>query len=672
MKLNIINSLFLGACVVSLASCSENSWNNHLDGFEGDNTITDVQTVDYTLTSTDYSTIAGLAANKALAGDDGAAALKAVGTAKAFSEKAQARTYVPAFLSDASFPYFTLTDGSAVRLTYNETVGVPEQATAMAGASTYTVTDADYQTVWGSGEDYTASFSPKHTAAASLPGVLKKAFASAQSGDYVVVSYNTSNVDPVFTQTPTPTFTLGSTIGTAKKGETIEISAIVTAQSTNGLILTDKTGSIFAYWKSGFNAADYPIGSQVVSTAVISSYNKGLQVDAASSTFQVLGKEAVTYPAPKVFDLAALTAAKARTTDELAVYGSVTGKVIISGNNINIDLGSTDVYGGVYFAPAAIKAKLVADANVTVTGYFIAIAGGRYCNFVATDVTPVASTAAKAGKSRVVAVPSVSENAIYTYNGSSWAPVADACVLSPADYTAMGATSGTLSNTSDLPKYLMQKFPYAQAEATKYVVYNTSSGLNCIQYVYNGTEWVANNGVQTVTAQFVKNKGQWMYDPNVTITLPAGRNQPLSTEFYQACVNWVYENIDKPLGSTSITSGVGYVTKYGNNDYYCGASAYQGNVDLRASSAVAQYPKGYEGMSDDEIVNLLKTRFCEQVLPAALSTIYPDVAPIEGLDVIYTINFYAYNGKTTDPYTATYQVVGKGQFKYLSCTWFNN
>lgn len=164
--------------------------------------------------------------------------------------------------------------------------------------------------------------------------------------------------------------------------------------------------------------------------------------------------------------------------------------------------------------------------------------------------------------------------------------------------------------------------------------------------------------------------GKWIYDPNVTINLPAGKNQPMSMLYYQACVDWVYENIDVPLGSTSITSGVGYVTKYGNNDYYCGASAYQGNVDLRASSARGQYAAGYEGMTDEEVVATMKDRFCKEVFPQALAKLNPDARPIPGIEVLYTINFSAYTGVTT-PYVLVYRVVDTAKFEFVSCTWYD-
>ncbi len=153
-----------------------------------------------------------------------------------------------------------------------------------------------------------------------------------------------------------------------------------------------------------------------------------------------------------------------------------------------------------------------------------------------------------------------------------------------------------------------------------------------------------------------------MYDPNVTITLPAGKGIEISTLYYQTCVDWVKDNIDKPTGAT-------YVTSYGNNEYYSGTSAYQGNVDLRASSARAQYAAGYEGMTDAQIVDAMKSRFEKETMPAALAILHADADLIPGVDVLYTINFSAYDGATTKAYTIVYKLIAKGKFEFVECDW---
>ncbi|MDE6544733.1 MAG: hypothetical protein K2L63_01410, partial [Paramuribaculum sp.] len=146
MKSNILTIGAAAAMLTAMSSCSENYWNDHeLDGFEKP-VITDVQSVDYTLTAADYSTLASNSTNKALAGDALAAQLKAVGSQGYFTDQISAREYVPALLSDPSFPYFTLTDGSSIKLTYRTAVGLPEDVQLAAASSTYVVTEANYMT----------------------------------------------------------------------------------------------------------------------------------------------------------------------------------------------------------------------------------------------------------------------------------------------------------------------------------------------------------------------------------------------------------------------------------------------------------------------------------------------------------------------------------------------
>ncbi len=237
----------------------------------------------------------------------------------------------------------------------------------------------------------------------------------------------------------------------------------------------------------------------------------------------------------------------------------------------------------------------------------------------------------------------------------------------------MGLNGSLSQPDAYLPTFLKLKYPYAKADDVKYVLYY-NSGYACAEYNFNGSEWIRFNGVETETSQFVRAGGKWMFDPNVTINLPYGKGQTASAPFYQACVDWVYENKCVPLGDTSIKSGKFWVTSYGNNDYYCGTSSYQNNVDLRAASARAQYSAGWEGYTDEEIVATMEERCDREVFPAVLSQFYPDAKPIDGLQVVYTINFYAYaltpaGNYRTLPCVAKYEVTGVGQFTYLESQW---
>lgn len=683
MKHHISRALLLALAAGALASCSENSWNNdELKGFEVPEP-TQVETIEYTMTEADYAAIASNSTNRSLAGEAGVADnLKAVGTKLCFSDIIPARDYVPAWLGSSSFAYFTLTDGSAVKLTYNTAVSPSDIPAKIESAAEYTVSDEDYQKVWDSENDYIASFAPSHTASASIPGILLTALPDAAEGDYAVVRYRTSSADPVFSapsEPEEPGFTLSNVIGTAAVDDDVTINGVVTALCSQGYILTDASGAIFVYCGSKFEEngfSNLAIGDQIVLNGTVAAYNTGLQI-ANGSTFEKAGNQEVTYPSATTFDAASMANIIARTDNALAIYGTMTGTVSVTTDskgrtNTNIIVeGSEKAQGSPYGMLTADKSKYSDGAKVKVTGYLINVAGGKYCNMVATSVTDAASAAAATASSRAATetVPSQAEFAVYTFNGTRWTAAADVVMPSHADYQAMGQRYDNLSDEAPatlLPKFLKAKYPYASEGDTRFVTYfyfaSSTTTVRCDEYTFNGTDWTPAATVTTQTAQFVRTGGKWIYDPNVTITLPAGKGQELSTLYFQTCVDWVKSQIDDKTGAT-------YVTSYGNNEYYSGTSAYQGNVDLRAASARAQYAAGYADMTDEQIVATMKQRFESEVMPAALSILHPDAEPIAGVDVIYTINFSAYNGSATTPYTATYKVTGRGQFELIECTW---
>ena len=255
--------------------------------------------------------------------------------------------------------------------------------------------------------------------------------------------------------------------------------------------------------------------------------------------------------------------------------------------------------------------------------------------------------------------------ALYAYDGSSWNKHAldgiTLDVMQPAAYSSLGV--GYLASASTvLPVYLKNAYPYAQKDDVIAVAYYASSenAVAAKELIYNGTEWIMTQKTIDVVDQFVKSNGAWVYDPSVVLELPAGKNQPLSALYYQAMTDWVWENVDTPNG---MTKGQGYVTSYGNNEYYTGASAYQGNVDWRPSAAKNQYPAEYESMSDADIVALLQKRFIE-VMGEVLAPLNPDAKMVDGVDVFYTINFGVYTG-SSESWTVVYKLVADGKFEYV-------
>ncbi|MGN0232022.1 MAG: hypothetical protein ACI4A8_07405 [Muribaculaceae bacterium] len=681
MKKNIIKSLLFGGCVLALASCDVNSWNDKLDGFEGEPEITNEQTIEYTLTDADYSNLAANSTNIALAAEmEVSADLKTVGSKHYFTDKVSARDFVPAFLSDPDFAYFTLSNGSAIKLTYNVAVGLPDEVSAISTATVYEVQDYNYQAIWDSEENYVPCFAPSKPASSGIAAVLNDEYPDGEDGEYMLVKYKNSTQEPVFGAVePEPAEQLSDVLANAALDDEVEVKGVITAICARGYVLTDRGSSILVYYGSSFAIDEWNVGDLVTLKGTVSSYNKGFQFDGTAVEATKTGTMDYVYPTPKVLTGADFDQIITGADNFMCEYCQFTATVTVSGNYYNFVVdGAETAKGSLYQGTDAQKAALIDGETVTICGYLQSISGGKYCNFVITSVGGKVTGKSLRLKAANITLPTTTEYALAKCNAGKWSVISsnEAAVLSQADYRSMGQSYDNFSSTavaeSYFPTYLGVKYPYAAADDTKLVVYclysNKVTSVVAANYKFDGSAWVKDEGVVAETAQFVKNKGKWMYDPNVTITLPAGKGQELSTLYFQACTDWVWENIDqKKLGVS--TKGQGYVTSYGNNEYYCGASAYQGNVDLRASKALEQYDDPeYVGKSEDEIVEIMKRRFELEVMPGALSMLHPDAAPIEGLDVLYTINFSVYTGTTT-AYVIVYKVVGPGQFEFVSCTW---
>lgn len=679
MKSMIKNLTPAALLLLGLVSCSENSWNDHLDGFDGNQDLTDVKSLNYELTATDYGRFSNNRFNKQLAAGqqasgenpDAVKALAAVAANQYITSATPAAEYMPNLLNDSVFPYFSLSNGSAINLTYREVKELPAVMQALNGAPSYEVVEDDYKKVYGSNTDYAMSFAPSYAPAQYVPGLLATAYPNAKSGDYVIVKYNVSSQDPVF---DAPAFEMSDVLKPSlATGDEVDVKGVVTAVCTRGFILSDKAGSILVYdGTDSFDATAYAVGMQVEVKATLASFKNCLQIAYADANIVSAGQGSVEYPAPVDLTPAYLKAANENANPVTAVYGYMTGTVAVSGNYININFdGVSDVRGSVYNATDEMKAKLTDGSKLKVYGYFTQTSvskGTVNANLVVTNVES-ASKKAPRKATRVVTLPSTQTYAAYTFNGSRWSVANDILVVQPADYAQMGLTYGNMQDAQPaqyLPTFLSRTYPYAQADKEVYVCYryyaNKKTTNVCAQWSFDGSKWydsIATNGVQTVTNQFVKRDGKWQMDPSVEITLPTGRGQSYSAAFYQKCVDWVIANV--PDGSK-------YVTKYGNNDYYTGASAFDNNIDLRPGSARTQYKAAYADMTDEQIVATMKKRFEDEVCPGVLSELYPNMEPMGEFHPTVTIHFWIYTG-TTHPETIVFECESKGKFKFVSCTW---
>ena len=466
-----------------------------------------------------------------------------------------------------------------------------------------------------------------------------------------------------------------SVLGTAALNDAVEVKGYISAISTQGPILTDNGGSVLLYKTTGFE-----IGDEVSVSGTISSYNKGFQIGTNGLTITKTGTATVTYPAPlEITGAVADEILASRTADGYAIYAKMTGVAAVSKYiNFNID-GATTAQGSVYGATEAVTAAVTDGLACTLYGYFVSVSSGKYLNMIVTAVEPTAAATMAAAPT----VVSEKQYAYFKYNGTSFED-ASVVAVQPADYTAMGQKYGNFTNPAQdnyLPLFLGEKYPYAQEGDDIYVGYrcyvNSANTWKVDHYTFSGA-WNKVEYFESKTDQFRKSEGKWNIDRTLELNFPNG--DAAAKAFYQYCVNWVYDNKDVALGapardnagvivSTDIVtisgakpSGNYWVSNYGNNEFYTGASAYYGNIDWRVSAVKGGFSAaGMGDLSDDQISEKLKEHTVE-VFAAVLGHAYSTVTPEEYKKVV--INFYAYGPNVT--YTCTFAVTGTGTFEYVA------
>ena len=469
-------------------------------------------------------------------------------------------------------------------------------------------------------------------------------------------------------------------LGSAVLNDVVEVKGYISAVSSQGPILTDNGGSVLLYKTTG-----YEIGDEVTVNGTIASYNKGFQIGTTGLTIEKTGATTVTYPTP-----VELTGAMAdelltsRVEDEYAQYVKISGTAAVSGNyyNFNID-GATTAVGSFYGLTDAQKAVIADGGHYTVYGYFVTIsvyAGApKYINFITVSLeesTAAASTfAAK--------VTSEKKYAFFKYNGTAF-EATDIVAVQPSDFAAMGQKYGSFTNPQQdnyLPQFLAEKYPYAQVNDNAYVAYrcyaNSATTWKVDHYTFS-TEWSKVIYFENKTDQFRKADGKWNIDRTLELNFPNGDAE--AKKFYQYCVNWVYDNKDVAMGapardnagvivSTDIVTISGakpqgnyWVSNYGNNEFYTGASAYYGNIDWRPSAVKGGFTAaGMGDLTDDQILAKLKENTAE-VFAAVLGYVYPTMTSDEFAKVV--IKIYAYGPNKT--YAFSFAVTGTGTFEYIA------
>lgn len=500
-------------------------------------------------------------------------------------------------------------------------------------------------------------------------------FVSISSGKYINVVVVSVDEEPAIGGGE-ETNSYSSVLGTAVLGDFVEVNGYISAVSAQGPILTDNGGSLLLFKTSG-----YEVGDVVSVSGTISSYGKGFQIGTTDITIEKRGTTTVTYPAPmEITGAMADELLTTRVNDEYAYYAKMTGTVAINGNYYNFILpGATTAQGSFYGATDELKAQLTDGLECTIYGYFTSLSGGKYINMVVTSIETAPAATALALK-----VKSEKRYAYFKFNGTAY-EATDIVAVQPSDYTSMGQGYGNFTNpTQDnyLPQFLAQKYPYAQVDDKLYVGFRCYAGgatsWKVDEYVFNG-EWTKTIYFADKTDQFRKVEGIWEIDR--TLELDYTNTSGADTKaFYQYCVNWVYDFKDVPLGapardnageilSTEIVlidgnkpAGNYWVSNYGNNEFYTGASAYYGNMDWRPSAVKGGFAAaGMGDLSDDEILAKLKENSAE-VFAEVLGYMYPEVTIDDYKKIVIKVYCFGPNKN----YSFTFDVVEQGKFQYAA------
>ena len=484
MNKNILNAIAVGTLAMGLASCGENSWNDHyLDGFEGGVDYESSETATYTLTADDYATISSLIKANAV-GNDEIAAAKAIDTNKYFDKNSiyPASVAIPAFLDNAAFPYYLAGNGSTVDVIFNEASSVPAELTALAGAKTYTVTTEDYQKVWGSETAFIKSFAPEATAASKLASLIPTTFGDEEvaDGTYAVVTYNTASQNPMFGfPAETPTVAELYTDNEFKAGKYVLYADGIAAN----IIPPTTTDGKYAYFYttdvtvSGNQLSGFDFENNVFVFTATSTPGQYYMGDDFGHYYYGDAKYNNFY-----INSTALDEDKYKWTVTKNDDGTWTVKNVLANKWIQ--------YSAKYTSWGEYN-KTQEESSMPVL-------------YVPSD------EAAEPVEVALYTPASVTENAVYYYSGGKWTVADGVVALNPADYTAMGVSNNKLSDPElYLPIFLNSKLPYAQAGDQEYVVYN---GTTANLYVYDGSAWTLNeNGLETVTGRFEKANGIWSF-----------------------------------------------------------------------------------------------------------------------------------------------------------------
>lgn len=636
------HTILPAVCLVLLAGCDYNE--HYFEGMEQSAVPTDLLDLDKTLTAADYEAIATNAANVALAGNAGKTELEALKKNGYFTEAIPAEKYLPNYFA-ALYP--GADDKSAIRATYRTTLQT-ETARTVNHAAHYTLSVADYAAAWGKAYPF---FAPSKPAAEALPSILAQALPDAEEGASVYAWFNVAGEEPA-----------GAEYAFDANFEDMwhqNVSKVALEGWTNLSVKGANKWDLKAFRGNNYLQASAYENKDEMEVYLISpemAVGSGMELtfDACYGNYR---EEGGRIRVLLTDDLQAAGASVTRDEVEAATWHDITSSVDIPvpsgtyGTLANVCRYDLSAYAGRKLRIAFLYTGDESETEV----------GGQKVKKQATTTVQIDNVSVRSAGYDTETY--IVDALLYRFDGTEWKPFTEGYAVSAADMSDMGFINGFFDATTDpahyLPLLLRQRFPYPALDeriTTVCKYYGRTGGFRADDFRFDGTNWVW-EGVVDKTAQYVKNNGTWLYDPNVLVTLLPVKGDVTSIRYYQTICDWVGAN-----------KGAQYFqTGYTNAEYYYGASSYQCNMDFKIDSWRSKCTADYSSYSDEELEKLQYERLEEAFLPA-LEKLHADVAPVEGMDVLVTIRFGVYTGTglAACNYEIVYKAVGKGAFEFVS------
>ncbi len=259
-------------------------------------------------------------------------------------------------------------------------------------------------------------------------------------------------------------------------------------------------------------------------------------------------------------------------------------------------------------------------------------------------------------------------------------PATSKYTLTDDDYVMMGVAAGqpgqyknfssTMPIMTYLNTYLKLKNPYVVANEVRMVRYKFFISPNTlVQYrvlTFDGKDW------KGYKDQYIFTGTKWLFDPTIYIVQTSrDRTSPKDADglmtdmsnMFVVIVKHVWDNPDLRK----------YVSSFKNDEYYYGASAYQGNYSFQYSTRQGSPyfdPELIALTTEEAKINLMWERLYESLV-IYLKYAYPDARPLtaDGLEQFYEITFRVYERyaatTTTNTYRVRMQCTAPGEFTFV-------